>query len=127
MEVVSVAMIGIAAMILCNCCKEYANWYSVIICMATGLCIMFFMAEKISAVINFILEMVNIVNIKSQYIEILCKMTGITYITEFAVNICKDGGYASIGSQIENFGKIAVLYLSIPVLQALVELIQSLW
>lgn len=126
MEIVSVALIGIAAMILCNCCKEYASWYSIIICMAAGLCIMFFMAEKIASVISFILEIVSIVNIKSQYIEILCKMTGITYITEFAVNICKDGGYSSIGGQIENFGKIVVLYLSIPVLQALVELIQSL-
>lgn len=46
-------------------------------------------------------------------------MTGITYSAEFASGICKDAGYASLGKQIEIFGKLTILAVSMPVLLAL--------
>ena len=47
------------------------------------------------------------------------KMTGITYSAEFASGICKDAGYSSLGKQIEIFGKLTILAVSMPVLLAL--------
>ena len=38
---------------------------------------------------------------------------------EFASGICKDAGYASLGKQIEIFGKLTILAVSMPVLLAL--------
>ena len=46
-------------------------------------------------------------------------MVGITYVAEFASGICKDAGYGSLGNQIEIFGKLSILGISMPILLAL--------
>ena len=50
---------------------------------------------------------------------------GITYVAEFSAGICKDAGYQTIALQIEIFGKLAVLVLSMPVLMALLNTIKD--
>jgi len=54
------------------------------------------------------------------------KMIGITYIAEFSSGICKDAGYGSLGNQIEIFGKLSILAVSMPILLALMEMIQGI-
>lgn len=65
------------------------------------------------------------IKINSVYISALMKMIGITYIAEFASGICKDAGYGSLGSQIEIFGKLSILAVSMPILLALMETVQG--
>ena len=59
------------------------------------------------------------------YLTILLKIAGITYIAEFASGICRDAGYGAIGSQIEIFGKLSILAVSMPIVLALLETLQS--
>ena len=59
------------------------------------------------------------------YLTILLKIAGITYIAEFASGICRDAGYGAIGSQIEIFGKLSILAVSMPIVLALLETMQS--
>ena len=40
-------------------------------------------------------------------------------MAEFAAGMCRDAGYGSLGSQIEIFGKLSILALSMPILLAL--------
>ena len=54
------------------------------------------------------------------------KMIGITYIAEFSSGICKDAGYGSLGNQIEIFGKLSILAVSMPILMALMEMVQDI-
>ena len=48
----------------------------------------------------------------------LIHILGITYVAEFASGICKDSGYGSLGNQIEIFGKLSILGISMPILLA---------
>ena len=59
------------------------------------------------------------------YVGTLVKMLGITYVAEFSSSICKDAGYQTIAQQIEIFGKLAILVLSMPVLLALLDTIKD--
>ena len=52
-------------------------------------------------------------------------MLGITYVAEFASNICKDSGCQTIAAQIQLFGKITVLALGMPVLMTLLRTIEA--
>jgi len=61
----------------------------------------------------------------TEYIAIMLKMVGITYIAQFSSGICKDAGYQAIAAQIEIFGKLAILVVGMPVLLALLETIQE--
>ena len=65
--------------------------------------------------------------IESGYLEILIKIIGITYITEFSADLCKDAGYSALASQIAIAGKLSVLGISMPVITALLEMVSGLW
>lgn len=51
------------------------------------------------------------------------KIIGITYISEIASDISKDCGYATLGNQIQIFGKLTILGFCMPVLTAIVKAI----
>ena len=57
---------------------------------------------------------------------ILQKMLGISYLSEFASSLCKDSGYSSLAGQIEFFGRISILSLSMPVVFSLLETLGQL-
>ena len=62
---------------------------------------------------------------RKNYLTVLLKMIGVTYLAQFSSGICKDAGYSSIAGQIEIFAKLYIMVLSIPVLLALMEAIHS--
>ena len=53
-------------------------------------------------------------------------MIGITYVAEFGANLCSDAGYKAVAEQIEFYGKLMVLAVSIPILMTLIETISSI-
>ena len=59
------------------------------------------------------------------YYEILFKITIVTYLCEFTSGLCKDAGYNSISTQIEMAGKVMILLSAIPVIMALIEVIEN--
>ena len=64
--------------------------------------------------------------ISKSYFQILLKLIGISFLCEFASNICKDSGQATIGKQIEFIGKLSILVVSIPIFRTLFETVQKL-
>ena len=62
----------------------------------------------------------------SVYVGILLKMIGITYVAEFGANLCNDAGYRTVANQIEFYGKLLILAVSIPIIMTLIETISSL-
>ena len=83
--------------------------------------IFFYSLSKLEAVIETIRKVQSYIRLDRVYLEILMKMIGITYIAEFASGICRDAGYGSLGGQIEIFGKLSMLAVSMPILLALME------
>lgn len=58
-----------------------------------------------------------------RYAALLLKVVGITWICEFVAGICRDSGFSAVASQVELFGKIAILFAGMPVFLALAETI----
>lgn len=59
----------------------------------------------------------------NRYFTILFKVVGITWLCEFVAGICRDSGFSAVASQIELFGKIAILFAGMPVFLSLIETI----
>ena len=86
----------------------------------------FFITSKIRTVVETFETFNDYINTKGDYIKLLLKMTGITYISEFAASICRDCGYGAVASQVEIFARIALLSISLPVIITLLETICGL-
>lgn len=124
MTVITMAVVGIVAVLLAVSLKGYKGEYGTYLVMAASLFIFSYAVGKLEIIIETMRKIQGLISIDQIYLSTLLKMTGITYVAEFASGICKDAGYGSIGTQIEVFGKLSVLALSMPILMALLDTLQ---
>lgn len=126
MDIIKIGILGVAAAMFAILLRKEKQEYGMLISIAACICIFVYMITKIEIVMEFVGKLEQMIAIDSAYIGLVIKMAGITYAAEFAVNICKDAGYSAIGSQVENFAKLSILSVSLPVLLVFIETIGSL-
>lgn len=124
MTVVSIAVVGIIAVLLAVSLKGVKGEYGILIVLAAGFLIFFYGLGKLNTILETMKEIQSYIKINHVYLSTLVKMIGITYIAEFSAGICKDAGYGAVGTQIEIFGKLSVLAISMPILLALIQTLQ---
>ena len=122
---VRVAMLGIAGVLLALQLKSLKSEYSIYLCLGISVLIFWYMTEQLGTVLQGLQAIQESLPLNAVYIRILIKIIGITYIAEFASDLCRDAGYQGVAGQIQIFGKISVLAVSVPVLTALLDVIQT--
>jgi len=125
MDIVKVGIIGIIGVLLAVFMKESKPEFAVYISLGTCLMIFFYSVSKIEFLVGSVNTVLSYISINTSYLLILMKIVGITYIAEFSSNICKDAGFSTIAGQIEIFSKLAILAISMPILLALLETVNS--
>ena len=126
MDIIKVGILGVAAVLMAIPLRKEKQEYSMFLSMAVCICIFIYIITKVQIVLEFVGKLEGMIAIDSAYIGLVIKMVGITYAAEFAVNVCKDAGYGAIAGQIENFAKMSILVVSLPVLMAFIDTIGSL-
>ena len=124
MTVVTIAIVGITTVFLAVQMRGIKGEYATYLTAIAGCVIFFCGISKMETIFEAIRRIQELIRTDRIYLETLIKMTGITYIAEFASGICKDAGYGAIGSQIEIFGKLSILAVSMPIMLALLETLQ---
>ncbi len=125
MDMIRIAVLGIAGVLTAMILRKEKGEYSVFISMVVCICMFVYMLSKVETVLEFADRLSSMIMVDGRYIGMVIKMVGITYVAEFAINICKDAGYAAVANQIEVFAKISILVVSIPVLNVFLETIGS--
>ena len=93
---IRVALIGIVGVLMALQLKALKPDYSVWLCLGVSLLIFSFVAEKLSVILEGLEAVQNCLPLKAGYIQTLMKIIGITYIAEFAADLCKDAGYQTV-------------------------------
>jgi stage III sporulation protein AD len=122
---IRIALIGIIAVFLSIQFKNGKSEYGTYISLAACIIIFGLGISKLELIIETIHKIQSYIVISQTYIVILIKIIGITYVAEFASNLCKDAGHAAISNQIELVGKLTILSISMPILMALLETINN--
>lgn len=125
MSIVQIGMIGVAGTLLALQFKSGKAEYGIYISIALSIFIFIGIMDRLEIMIDTVRKIGDYIHIDSAYIGIFLKMLGITYIAEFSSGICKDAGYQTVALQIEIFGKLSILALSMPVLLALLDTIKG--
>ena len=125
-EVIKVIGIGLISLVIIVILKQYKPEYAIYVSMAAGVLILMFSVEKITNIINLLQNYASKTYINQKFLEILLKITGIAFITEFAVSICSDAGEKAIASKIEIGSKVNIISMSIPIITSLLELVMEI-
>ena len=111
-----------AALILKKDKPEYAT----IVILLTSFLIALRVLGVLEAVLDELQGWSDLLQDKMQYVNLLLKLIGITYLCEFAANLCKDAGYGTLSNHIELFGKIMIMVSGLPVLKTMIEMLEGI-
>lgn len=118
---IRIAAIGVAAAVLAAWMKTIKAEISLWIIFAAGIFLGLAVLVKLDAVIEELRFLQSYFSEYAAYIKLLVKIIGITYLSEFSSDLCKDAGANTLASQMELFGKLSILVLCMPVMTALLE------
>lgn len=118
-----VGIIGMVVVLTAIQFKTIKPEYGIMISVVGCIFIFIYSLSRIDDIISMIDKLSELTSISRDYIKILLKITGITFISEISSDIAKDCGYSAIANQLQIFGKITILAISLPVF---VELISSI-
>ena len=123
MDIIKIIGIGLIALIVIIIIKQYRPEFAVYVSLIAGALILLLILDKMSGVINLLTNLANKTSINKDFIFLLIKITGIAFLTEFAVSICKDAGESAIATKIDMGGKVMIVAISIPISSSLLETI----
>ena len=118
-----IGVIGMVVVLTAIQFKSIKPEYGIMISVAGCILIFVYSLSRIGDIISMIDKLSELTSISRDYIKILLKITGITFISEISSDIARDCGFSAVANQIQIFGKLTILAMSLPVF---IELISSI-
>lgn len=112
-EIIAIAIIGTFLSVML---KNYRPEYAMLTALSTGIFIILLLSQSIFSVVDSFRKIINKTGVDSGYFKIVMKVLGISYITQFGVDLARDSGYNSIATKLDTAGKICVISLTIPII-----------
>lgn len=123
---IKIVMIGLMAVLLALSLQQERTGFAMLVVLAASVLILGLSAGKMQGILNVVRRLEEVFQEDALYVQILLKMLGITYIAEFGSGLCRDAGYGAVGGQIEFYGKLMLLAVSMPIIENLVEVITGI-
>ncbi len=125
-DIIKIIAVGLIAVIIIIIIKQYKPEFAIYVSIITGAIILYMIFGKLQGIINLLQNISSKAGVNSQFLSLLLKITGIAFLAEFAINICKDAGEGAIASKIEIGSKVIIVSMSIPIISSLLDVILKL-
>ena len=77
-------------------------------------------------VVVFVQRLQSLGTLDGDMVSILLKAVGIAFTAEIASLVCTDAGNAALGKSLQLLAAVVIVYLSLPMLTALLELVEEI-
>jgi len=121
MDIVKIIGIAFIAVIIIIILKQYKPEFAMYVSILAGAIILLMSIGKLSGIVTLLENIASKTKVNGEFLGILIKITGIAFLTEFAVSVCKDAGETAIASKVDLGGKVIIIAVSIPIVSALLE------
>jgi len=126
MDIIKIAGFALLGVLTALLLKQGKQEYSFIVGLAMALFICGYIISHLLEVLRTIEGIWSKVTSNTSVLQMLLRMIGITYITDFASGICKESGYIVLSNQVSLAGKIGILLTGFPVLMDLIDFVLKL-
>ena len=123
MDIVKIIGIGLISLIIIIIVRQYKPEFTLYVSLLAGALILLFIMDKIGGIIDLLTSLSNKTVINNEFLTLLIKITGIAFLTDFPVSICKDTGETAIANKVDMGGKVIIVSMSIPIISSLLETI----
>lgn len=101
--------------------RRYAPEYSILVSAVAGSIVLTALLVSASGLFSDIEDIFLSAGLDGDVFKLVLKCLGVCYITNFAVDLCRDFGQTSLSSKIELAGKISITIMTLPLIKQILD------
>ena len=117
---------GMIAVVLWLILSKQGKDFALVLSLLACCLILGVMGSYLEPVLDLVRRLEHLGNLQPEWISVMLKAVGIGLVVELAALICTDAGNASMGKTIQFLGTSVILWLSIPLINGLLDLITQI-
>lgn len=121
-QIVAVAVVTALAALFLRSVKPDLS-FAVLVC--GGIVLLLFAVDFLADTIDVLWDIVNVTGLDHNLVKLILKIIGVGYLTEFTAQIVADFGASALSDKVVLCGKLFILLLAVPILQALLAFVQA--
>jgi len=127
MDIVTrIVILGILGAILCLLIRKGSPELALVLAIVVSLLVLAFAVQVAGTIVDFVEALAQAVGLSSAVLTPVIRIVGIGIITRLGADVCKDAGQSAIASAIELAGTIAAMYIVMPLMRTVFEMIGGL-
>lgn len=119
------AVLGVVATVIALMIKNKNPEMALLLSITAGIVILYFALNMFAGLKDFIEDLADSAGISSAILAPVIKCIGIAIAGRIASDICKDANYSASASAIELIAATAAIYVSIPLMKTVLQMLQS--
>lgn len=126
MEILKIVTIAIIGIIAVSIVRGFKPEFAIYIVITTVILIFIMAVDKLAVMFDFLKVIYDQLTYGKNFFPIIIKVLAVAYLADFTAQLCKDAGEGAIAGKVELAGKVIIFYLAMPILLAILELINSI-
>ena len=119
-------ILGLVGAVMCLLIKRQSPELSLVLAIAVSLLVAAIAIEIIRAILDFVDILRAAADISPHVIGPVLKTVGISILTRLTADTCKDAGQGSIAAVVEFSGTVAAIYIALPLMRSVFDMIARL-
>jgi len=124
--VIRAVILGVVGAVLCLVMRKNSPEVGLLLALAVALLVVGLGAQLIGAILDFAETLSAAAGLSPALLGPVLRTVGIAILTRLASDICKDAGQGAIASTVELTGTVAALYIALPLMQTVFQMIGGL-
>lgn len=126
MDMLRLAGFGMGAAVMAMLLRRMKPEIGAAAAIAAGLLLAGLALPQLAQVVQGVAEIARTGGLQEGYVTQLLKVCGVSLLMDFAAQTCRDAGEGGLAMKVELAGRVALISLSLPFMQALLTQILSL-
>lgn len=115
--------IALAALLGALVLKDKNRAFSVVISLSGSVILLVLMVNSLKGVIESVSKIASLTPSGETYIKLMLKVLGISLLTGFVGNVCRDNGESALAGVTETFSKVIIITLVLPLFEAVITIV----
>ncbi len=122
----SAAVIALLTVVLTALLKKQSREMAILLSLGACVLIGVLLLQLAAPVVEFLGKLRNLAGLDKTLMAPMLKTLGIGLITQICATVCVDAGESAIGNLVEICGGILALYVALPLLEAVIEMVETM-
>ena len=123
---VKIAVLALSAALAATVLKKHSAETALLLSLTACVLIALVLLQILDPILDFLQRLRSLSGLDQALMTPMLKAVGISFLTQFASNICADAGQSAIAKLVELSGSILALYVSLPLFEAVLDMVQTM-